>query len=416
VSGAGGPVSDVNVTINSLTHSRPAEVGIVLVDPSGHALNIQDDAGVGTSGISGVTYTLDDQATSQLPADGIWAAGSYRPSDYYSADVFADPGVGGVYDRSAPAGSDTLDGTFANFNPNGTWKLFVEDFGFGHPGSIDGGWSLTIASHPDLTPPDTSVASGPDGLVASTAATFTFTATETSTFECSLDGSAFALCPSPQTYSGLADGAHTVAVRAHDEYGNVDPTPATSHFTVDATGPTTSIDSGPSGVITSSTASFGFSANEAVNFECRLDDAGFSPCTSAQDYSDLADGLHVFQLRATDAAGNADTTHAARAFTVQRTLPGPPPDKSKPTVSVTKPKVKKGKTKAKISFSGADNSTGGLSFMCSLDGNAAKTCTSPTTYKHLKPGTHSFFVVAQDPTGNLSAPASTNFKVKPKKK
>ena len=44
----------------------------------------------------------------------------------------------------------------------------------------------------------------------------------------------FAPAPSPQTYTGLAAGAHTFAVRAIDAEGLVDPTPATFAWTVGA--------------------------------------------------------------------------------------------------------------------------------------------------------------------------------------
>lgn len=47
------------------------------------------------------------------------------------------------------------------------------------------------------------------------------------TFECSLDGSNFAPCPSPVSYNNLAPGNHTFAVRAKDNAGNVDATPTT---------------------------------------------------------------------------------------------------------------------------------------------------------------------------------------------
>jgi hypothetical protein len=40
------------------------------------------------------------------------------------------------------------------------------------------------------------------------------------TYQCSLDGGAFAACSSPASFSGLAVGAHTVAVRGRDALGN----------------------------------------------------------------------------------------------------------------------------------------------------------------------------------------------------
>src|SRR5262249_2455289 len=48
--------------------------------------------------------------------------------------------------------------------------------------------------------PETTITSGPSGTLNSASATFAFTASEPSTFECSLDGSAFAVCTSPASY------------------------------------------------------------------------------------------------------------------------------------------------------------------------------------------------------------------------
>ena len=42
----------------------------------------------------------------------------------------------------------------------------------------------------------------------------------------SLDRATFADCTSPAVYSGLANGPHSFAVRANDEAGNVDASPA----------------------------------------------------------------------------------------------------------------------------------------------------------------------------------------------
>ncbi|MBA2384619.1 MAG: DNRLRE domain-containing protein, partial [Actinobacteria bacterium] len=94
----------------------------------------------------------------------------------------------------------------------------------------------TIDIGPDVTPPDTTINSGPSGTVGTADATFTFSANEgESTFACSLDGAGFASCTSPKAYTGLVDGSHTFEVRATDPVGNIDPSPASRTWTVDTT-------------------------------------------------------------------------------------------------------------------------------------------------------------------------------------
>ena len=51
-------------------------------------------------------------------------------------------------------------------------------------------------------------------------------ADERATYVCSLDGGGYAPCSATTSYSGLHPGWHTFAVRATDESGNTDPTPA----------------------------------------------------------------------------------------------------------------------------------------------------------------------------------------------
>ncbi|MDQ3777917.1 MAG: hypothetical protein M3310_03485, partial [Actinomycetota bacterium] len=54
----------------------------------------------------------------------------------------------------------------------------------------------------DLTAPDTTITSAPPAATNSTSASFSFTANEAgSTFQCSLDGAAFAACTSPKVYT-----------------------------------------------------------------------------------------------------------------------------------------------------------------------------------------------------------------------
>jgi len=85
----------------------------------------------------------------------------------------------------------------------------------------------------DIQAPDTTIASGPNGIVLPESVSFGFTASESgSSFECSLDGGAYAPCASPKAYPGLAQGPHTFRVRAVDAVGNQDETPAERSFQV----------------------------------------------------------------------------------------------------------------------------------------------------------------------------------------
>src|SRR6266436_6675050 len=175
-----------------------------------------------------------------------------------------------------------------------------------------------LFSGSDTTPPDTSITAAPPARSTSSSASFSFTATEAgSTFACQLDASAFAVCVSPKSYSGLADGSHSFQVRATDPAGNTDPTPASYTWRVDTTPPDTTLTAAPRAVSTSSSASFSFTATEADStFACQLDGSAFAACTSPQSYSGLALGSHSFQVRATDPAGNTDPTPASYTWIV----------------------------------------------------------------------------------------------------
>jgi hypothetical protein len=173
----------------------------------------------------------------------------------------------------------------------------------------------------DTTTPQTTIDSGPAASTESRSATLRFSSSEAgSAFECSLDGAAFAACASPREYTALALGAHEVQVRAIDDSGNVDQTPARHEWTVipDTTAPQTTLASGgPAATTSTTTATFNFSSDEpGVTFECSLDAGAYTACTSPKAYSGLAVGNHEFRVRARDSAGNADPSPATHSWTI----------------------------------------------------------------------------------------------------
>ncbi len=85
----------------------------------------------------------------------------------------------------------------------------------------------------------------------------------------------------------------------------------------DTTPPQTTVDSGPLGTTTSTSATFGFSSSESGStFECELDSGPWGVCAPPKGYSSLTLGAHTFSVRATDKEGNTDPTPAKRIWTV----------------------------------------------------------------------------------------------------
>src|SRR5439155_17095340 len=126
----------------------------------------------------------------------------------------------------------------------------------------------------DLTAPNTTIDSSPSSPSNNTTPTFTFSSSESgSTYECRIDSGSWSTCSSPDTLSpALSEGSHTFQVRATDQSGNTDPTPASYTWAVDLTAPNTSIDTAPGDPSNDTSPSFSFSATEpGSTYECRID-------------------------------------------------------------------------------------------------------------------------------------------------
>jgi len=87
----------------------------------------------------------------------------------------------------------------------------------------------------DTTAPETTIVRGPPARTTNRRVTLVATASEPSTFECSVDRAPFAACAPSFMTPPLAEGLHTAAVRAIDATGNVDPQPASWAWRVDFT-------------------------------------------------------------------------------------------------------------------------------------------------------------------------------------
>jgi hypothetical protein len=101
----------------------------------------------------------------------------------------------------------------------------------GNPDPVPASRTWTV----DTTPPDTTITSGPSGLIASPNASIAFASETGAAFECRIDADPYAACTSPANLSGLDAGTHTFSVRAGDAAGNTDPTPANRTWQVQQT-------------------------------------------------------------------------------------------------------------------------------------------------------------------------------------
>jgi Bacterial Ig-like domain len=181
-------------------------------------------------------------------------------------------------------------------------------------------------------------------------------------------------------------------------------------ITYDAFPQDTFIDSGPDGLTRDETPTFTFSSDEAdSNFAC-FDEFVFGMCSgpgASHTTERLADGPHTVAVTAIDPAGNIDPTPAIRTFIVDATAP-------KVTITEaprSKIKTTRKKAKVKVSF----GSEAGAKFKCRLDRSKFKPCDTPyrtrADSKGGKGRTHTISIEATDRAGNVSKPATVEFRI-----
>jgi hypothetical protein len=258
----------------------------------------------------------------------------------------------------------------------------------------------------DTKPPITTITGEPNNPTNNSSASFSFTSNKAgSTFQCQLDSGSFAACTSPVSYTGLADGTHAFSVKATDAAGNTDPTPPSYTWTIDTTPPTTTITGEPNNPTNSASASFSFTSSKAGStFQCQLDGGSFAACTSPVNYSGLADGTHVFVVKAVDTAGITDPTPPSYTWVV---------DTTPPTSAITSPISGATVMAATITISGTASDKGTLvqKVEVSMDGGStwnSATGTTSWSYGWNVPadGTYTIKSRATDGAGNVEVPGA----------
>ena len=353
-----------------------------------------DGTGAGTTMVKDINPTGDSNPGSFAAFSGSLY---FQANDgVYGTELWKSDGTGAgtamVADINPSAGGDPFYLTVSKSN------LYFE--------ANDGVHGYELWGYGDYSLPQTQIDSGPSSTIATSSTSFSFSADEAATFQCSLDGAAMSACTSPKAVGPLADGAHSFQVRAIDTSGNVDASPASRSFTVDSTSPETQIGSGPSGLVKTKNATFTFSSLEAsAVFECKLDGAAWAACSSPKSYKGLSDGAHTFNVRAKDQVGNADATPSSRSFTVDTRSPQTKIGKHPKQIVRTK----KATTKVIFTFTSSEKSP---RFSCKLDKKKWQSYSSRATYK-VKRGKHTLLVRATDRAGNTdSTPAKWAWKVK----
>jgi large repetitive protein len=254
---------------------------------------------------------------------------------------------------------------------------------------------------PDVTPPDTMIASGPAAVARDAMATFGLASNEAFvTFRCSIDDAVAVECPSTFTTTPLADGSHRLSVVAVDAAGNVDPSPAEQTWMIDTVAPVVAITGGPleGDRLNDTTPTFTFTVSGATAITCSIDAGAPAACVGSFTTSALTNGTHTVAISATDAAGNV--TSASRGFTI---------DTLAPVVNVTArpPTTPTQATSATVSWSTTESAT----YTCRLDGGVVVACGSGTSGSRaqsgLADGSHSLVITATDAANNAGTATVT---------
>jgi hypothetical protein len=228
-----------------------ADIGTATASDNSGSVTVTNDApSTFPLGVTTVTWTATDPSGNTATCiQSVTVADDIPPTLTVPANIVVgnDPGQASAVVTYTVTASDNAPGVTVACSPPsgsvfplGTTTVMCE--------ATDASGNMATASFDvtivDVEPPDTTITSATDdtgdavangGSTLSPSITFAFGGTDNvavASFQCSLDGAAFAGCTSPQSFSGLSASLHDFQVRAVDTSGNIDPTPTSFMWTI----------------------------------------------------------------------------------------------------------------------------------------------------------------------------------------
>ncbi len=226
-----------------------------------------------------------------------------------------------------------------------------------------------------------------------------FSADESATYLCSLDGAEASACVSPWKGAVLTEGHHHLEIQATDAAGNRSAIVPVD-WTMDFTSPQIifgTILPSASSVISSNSLSLEVRPSEEVVYQVTLDGTSLNQTVSPIQLSGLSQGLHTLEIRALDASANYSNT-LTHTFTV---------DTVAPVVTLGSMQYSGTTNQTSNSFGFASNEPGQIE--CDLDSRGFSACTSPYAVSGQSEGTHTLRLRSRDLAGNLSSIISVSW-------
>lgn len=181
-----------------------------------------------TTGAILVTLALPDgvQFDSSVANGAGWSCGQQV------RDVICQRGDQLISNQPAPALNLGLRAAASNA-PSVTISYVVSTTGDENPGNDTATRNEEVRNFPQ-----TLITGAPSGTTTSRTATISFSSDDgAATFLCKVDAAAFAACTSPLTLNNLGIGEHVVLVKAVNQFGMEDATPASAEWAVQAITP-----------------------------------------------------------------------------------------------------------------------------------------------------------------------------------